>query len=152
MSPEQALGEPLDFRSDQFALGSILYEMVSGRRAFARASAPETMAAIIREEPAPLATAAPETPIPLRWIVERCLAKDREERYAATKDLAHDLARLREGVSGGSLSAAVIAAPAARPGRTRILALAAAVVLAAGIGIGIVATRKPQPGPRRTAR
>ena len=114
MSPEQALGEPLDFRSDQFAFGSILYEMVSGRRAFARASAPETMAAIIREEPAPLATAAPETPIPLRWIVERCLAKDREERYAATKDLAHDLARLREGLSGGSLSAAAIAAPAAR--------------------------------------
>ncbi len=147
MSPEQALGEPLDFRSDQFALGSILYEMVSGRRAFARASAPETMAAIIREEPAPLATSAPESPIPLRWIVERCLAKDREERYAATKDLAHDLARLREGLSGGSLSAAVIAAPAARPGRTRTLALAAAVVLAAGIGIGIVATRKPQPGP-----
>ena len=119
MSPEQALGEPLDFRSDQFAFGSILYEMVSGRRAFARASAPETMAAIIREEPAPLATAAPETPIPLRWIVERCLAKDREERYAATKDLAHDLARLREGVSGGTLSAAGIAAPAARPGRAR---------------------------------
>ena len=146
MSPEQALGEPLDFRSDQFALGSILYEMVSGRRAFARASAPETMAAIIREEPAPLAMAAPETPIPLRWIVERCLAKDREERYAATKDLAHDLARLREGVSGGSLSAGLIAAPAARPGRTRVLALAAAVLLAAGIGIGTVATRKkPEP-------
>ncbi len=146
MSPEQALGEPLDFRSDQFALGSILYEMVSGRRAFARASAPETMAAIIREEPAPLATAAPDTPIPLRWIVERCLAKDREERYAATKDLAHDLARLREGVSGGSLSAAASAVPGARPGRARTLALAAAVVLAAGVGIGIVATRKPHPG------
>jgi Tol biopolymer transport system component/predicted Ser/Thr protein kinase len=145
MSPEQALGEPLDFRSDQFALGSILYEMVSGRRAFARASAPETMAAIIREEPAPLATAAPETPIPLRWIVERCLAKDREERYAATRDLARDLAQLREGLSGGSLSSGVIAVPAAR-GRTRTLAVAAAVVLAAGIGIGIVATRKPQRG------
>ena len=147
MSPEQALGEALDFRSDQFALGSILYEMVSGRRAFARASAPETMAAIIREEPAPLATAAADTPIPLRWIVERCLAKDREERYAATKDLARDLARLREGLSEGSLSGAVIAAPAARRGRARALALAGAAVLAAGIGIGIAATRKPQPGP-----
>src|ERR1700687_2584360 len=53
MSPEQALGEPLDFRSDQFSFGSILYEMVAGKRAFARPSAPETMAAIIREEPEP---------------------------------------------------------------------------------------------------
>ena len=59
MSPEQALGEALDFRSDQFSFGSILYEMVTGKRAFARPSAPETMTAIIREEPEPLATAAP---------------------------------------------------------------------------------------------
>ena len=98
------------------------------------------------EEPEPIATAAPETPAPLRWIVERCLAKDPEERYASTKDLARDLARLREGLSGGSLSAAASAVPGARPGRTRTLALAAAVVLAAGVGIGIVATRKSHPG------
>jgi eukaryotic-like serine/threonine-protein kinase len=147
MSPEQALGESLDFRSDQFAFGSILYEMLSGKRAFARASAPETMAAIIRDEPEPLATAAPESPIPLRWVVERCFAKDRGERYAATRDLARDLARLREGLTDGSLSGAVIAAPAARRSRPLALALAAAVTLAAGAGIGIVATRKSPPGP-----
>ncbi len=114
MSPEQALGEPLDFRSDQFSFGSILYEMATGKRAFARASAPETMAAIIREEPVPLASAAPVTPVPLRWIVERCHAKDPEERYASTKDLARDLARLRESLSEGSASGGAIAAPAAR--------------------------------------
>ena len=73
--------------------------MATGKRAFARPSAPETMTAIIRDEPEPLATAAPQTPVPLRWIVERCLAKDREERYASTKDLARDLARLRDGAS-----------------------------------------------------
>ena len=85
MSPEQALGKPLDFRSDQFSLGSVLYEMATGKKAFARASGPETMTAIIREEPEPLATAVPSTPVPLRWIVERCLSKDREERYASTR-------------------------------------------------------------------
>ena len=88
MSPEQALGEALDFRSDQFSFGAILYEMVAGKRAFARPSAPETMTAIIREEPEPLAKAAPESAVPLRWIVERCLAKEREERYGSTRDLA----------------------------------------------------------------
>jgi Tol biopolymer transport system component len=148
MSPEQARGEALDFRSDQFAFGSILYEVVSGRRAFARASAPETMAAIIREEPEPLATAAPETPIPLRWVVERCLAKDREERYGSTKDLARDLARLRDGTSLGNLSSpAAAVAPVSRRGTRRRLVLTAAAALAAGIGIGIVATRKPLPEP-----
>ncbi|HEY6049999.1 MAG TPA: serine/threonine-protein kinase, partial [Thermoanaerobaculia bacterium] len=101
MSPEQATGSPVDFRSDQFSFGSILYEMATGNRAFSRASAPETMTAIIRDEPEPLAVAAPSTPIPFRWIVERCLAKDAEERYASTKDLARDLGRLRDGLSEG---------------------------------------------------
>ena len=55
MSPEQTLGKPLDFRSDQFSFGSMLYEMVTGRKAFARATGPETMTAIIRDEPESLA-------------------------------------------------------------------------------------------------
>ena len=79
MSPEQAGGAPLDFRSDQFSLGSILYELLSGEKAFARKTAAETMSAIIREEPEPLGKLSPQTPLPLRWIVERCLAKDPEE-------------------------------------------------------------------------
>jgi hypothetical protein len=148
MSPEQALGEVLDFRSDQFAFGAILYEMAAGKRAFARRSAPETMTAIIREEPEPLATAARETPIPLRWVVERCLAKNREERYGSTKDLARDLARIRDGASQGSLSgaAAPIAVPAARRGGGREFALRAAA-LAAGVAIGLFAARRPPPEP-----
>ena len=81
MSPEQALGGTLDFRSDQFSFGAILYELIAGKRAFARPSAPETLTAIIREEPEPLAKAAPNSSLPLRWIVERCLSKEREERY-----------------------------------------------------------------------
>jgi eukaryotic-like serine/threonine-protein kinase len=96
MSPEQALGQALDFRSDQFSFGSIVYEMATGRRAFARGSSPETLTAIIREEPEPMAALAPLTPVPLRRIVARCLAKSPDERYASTRDLARDLQDFRE--------------------------------------------------------
>jgi predicted ATPase len=98
MSPEQASGRKADFRSDQFSLGSILYEMATGRRAFQRNTPPETLVAIIREEPEPIVSLNPAVPAPLGWIVERCLAKDPEERYASTRDLARDLNALRERV------------------------------------------------------
>ncbi len=146
MSPEQALARPLDFRSDQFSFGSVLYEMVTGRKAFARASGPETMAAIIREEAEALTAVSPSTPVPLRWIVERCLAKDPEERYGSTRDLARDLARLREGISEASASGA-FAAAAGAPGRARRPWLVpAALALLAGTVLGFLATRKgPEP-------
>src|SRR4029077_7398019 len=76
MSPEQASGKSADFRSDQFALGSILYEMATGQRAFQRNTGAETLSAIIRDEPDSVAQINPRAPAPLRWIVERCLAKD----------------------------------------------------------------------------
>ena len=95
MSPEQAAGRAVDFRSDQFSLGTILYELAAGRKPFARETSAETLVAIIREEPEPLAQAAPRLPAPLRWVIERCLAKDPEERYASTKDLARELETLR---------------------------------------------------------
>jgi serine/threonine protein kinase len=95
MSPEQASGLPADFRSDQFSFGAILYELSTGRRAFQRGTPVETLTAIIREEPEPIGQSSPKTPLPLRWIIERCLEKDPEERYESTKDLARDLARLR---------------------------------------------------------
>src|SRR5450631_1239143 len=82
MSPEQASGQPVDFRSDQFSLGSMLYEMTTGRKAFLRNTAVETMSAIIRDEPESVAKLRPELPLQVRWMLERCLAKDREERYA----------------------------------------------------------------------
>lgn len=96
MSPEQAAARPLDFRSDLFSFGSIVYEMVTGRRAFARDTVPETLAAIIRDDPEPIGRLSPLSPVPLRWIVERCLARNPEDRYAATRDLAHDLATLKD--------------------------------------------------------
>jgi Tol biopolymer transport system component len=99
MSPEQASGFPVDFRSDQFALGAILYEMIAGKRAFERSTPVQTLSAVIQDEPEPLGAAASKTPAALAWIVERCLAKDPEDRYASSKDLARDLASLRDHAS-----------------------------------------------------
>jgi serine/threonine protein kinase len=96
MAPEQASGGPADARSDQFAFGAVVYEMLTGQRAFDRPTIAETLSAIIREEPAPIAQLNPAVPAPVRWIVERCLAKDPAERYALTRDLARDLASARE--------------------------------------------------------
>jgi Tol biopolymer transport system component len=148
MSPEQASGQSVDFRSDQFSLGSILYELVTGEKAFARKTAAETMSAIIREEPEPLGKSRPQTPLPLKWIVERCLAKDPEERYASTRDLARDLAGVRDHVSEiGSGGEALVAAPG-RPRRLR--AVAPAALVAAALAAGWFAARaltKPSAAP-----
>ncbi len=115
MSPEQAGGKPVDFRSDQFSFGTILYELATGKRAFQRDTSAETIVAVMREEPEPLAKAAPRVPAPLRWIVERCLSKDPDQRYASTRDLARDLADLRERlpeISGEAVISPADAAPA----------------------------------------
>jgi len=116
MSPEQAGGKPADFRSDQFSLGTMLYELATGKRAFQRDSAAETLAAVIREEPEPIAKLNPRLPAPVRWIVERCLAKDADQRYASTRDLARDLSTLRdhlsEAVSGETAAGIETPAPA----------------------------------------
>jgi len=96
MSPEQALGHAVDYRSDQFCLGLILYELLTGKKAFERPSAVQTLTAIIEEEPEPVERLNPRVPEPLAWIVERCLAKDPEERYASTRDLARELMQARE--------------------------------------------------------
>ncbi len=120
MSPEQASGQSVDFRSDQFSLGTILYEMASGKRAFQRKTGAETLVAIIREEPEPLSQLAPKAPAPVRWIVERCLAKDPEERYASTKDLARDLKSLRDHLSETSASGGLEAAEPREARRRRL--------------------------------
>jgi serine/threonine protein kinase len=96
MSPEQATGEEIDYRSDQFSFGLILYEMISGKRAFQRNTPVETLSAIINDDPEPLQVVQPKTPVPVRWIIERCLSKDPRDRYASTQDLAHDLQKTKD--------------------------------------------------------
>jgi eukaryotic-like serine/threonine-protein kinase len=125
MSPEQASGQTVDFRSDQFSLGAILYEMATGQRAFQKKTAIETLSAIIREDPEPIAAANPTAPAPLRWIVERCLAKEPEDRYASTRDLARDLKQTLDHLSEASGEARAVV----RPKRPRLALWAAIVVL-----------------------
>ena len=148
MSPEQAAGRIVDFRSDQFSFGSILYEMATGERAFQRKTGAETLVAIMREEPPPIAQASPRAPAPLRWIVERCLMKDPEDRYASTTDLARDLASVRDHLSETSTSASGAIEPV-KARRTGWL-LPAAMALA-GLAAGLVlrggARRRESAGP-----
>lgn len=96
MSPQQALGEQVDFRSDQFSFGLVVYEMATGRGALKRKNGVETVAALLNEQPEPLGVLNPEAPAPLCWAIENCLAKDPEKRYASTRDLARELATIRE--------------------------------------------------------
>jgi serine/threonine protein kinase len=125
MSPEQASGHPVDFRSDQFSFGSILYEMATGEPTFRRPTAAQTLAAIIEDQPEPIAAVNPNVPMPLRWIIEQCLAKEPGHRYFSTKDLARELARIRDRLPEIPSAEGVFAAPRSRlSARSAILALA----------------------------
>jgi len=117
MSPEQASGRKVDYRSDQFSFGVILYEMLTGELPFRRETRGETLAAILRDEAPPIADSHPSVPAPLCWIVERCLAKDPDERYASTRDLAREISGVRRRLSekSGRGSTAAAAAPPRRP-------------------------------------
>ena len=128
VSPEQASGRPVDYRSDQFALGLLIYELVSRRRPFDRATTAQSLAATIDEEPPPIETLNPDVPPHLAAIVRRCLAKDPSERYDSTRDLARDLKSVLD--SSSWTTVAVPAAGFPRP-RMRAAAIAAIVVLAA---------------------
>ena len=98
MSPEQACGRLIDHRADQFSFGTVLYELLTGRRAFQRKSSAETLAALLSQDPEPLASSDSDIPAPLCWIVERCLTKEPHGRYTATQDLVRDLTSVRERV------------------------------------------------------
>jgi eukaryotic-like serine/threonine-protein kinase len=141
MSPEQVRAHPVDHRSDIFSFGAVLYEMLSGKRAFRGASAVETMNAILKEDPPPLTETNRQLPPGLERIITHCLEKSPEERFQSARDIAFDLELL-----SGSTTTAVAPLDGSRRGRfgRPALVLAGAVALAT---LGFVAGRYP----RRTA-
>jgi eukaryotic-like serine/threonine-protein kinase len=128
MSPEQVRGVTADHRSDIFSFGSVLYEMLSGRRAFQRETAAETMTAVLKEDPADLGSLVPGLPSAVERIVQHCLEKRPEERFQSARDLAFDL-----GALGGSVSGPRAIEP--RTTRTRGLLLRGTLALLVGAAL-----------------
>ena len=102
MSPEQVRGEPLDARSDIFAFGAVLYEMLSGKRAFQKPTPAETMTAILNEEPGSISHLVPDLVPALQRVVRRCLEKNREQRFRSASDLAFALEELSDSAMPGA--------------------------------------------------
>jgi eukaryotic-like serine/threonine-protein kinase len=104
MSPEQVGGHELDSRSDIFSLGAVLYEMMTGRKAFPGKSQLSVASAILERDPEPIGTIAPLTPPSLDHAIRRCLAKDPEDRWQSARDLASELNWIRESGSQAAFS------------------------------------------------
>jgi hypothetical protein len=137
MSPEQVRGQAVDARSDIFAFGAVVYEMLSGRRAFTGDTAADTMTAILTRDPEELSRPGLEIPQSLERIVRRCLEKDPAERFQSAKDVAFAL----EAESGTSRSTTAVVA--GRPRRRWLAAAAVGVpLLLVGVGIGLLYGRK----------
>ncbi|MDQ6891919.1 MAG: protein kinase [Acidobacteriota bacterium] len=126
MSPEQVRGLPVDNRSDIFAFGTILYEMLSGRRAFKKDTASDTMAAIIRDEPPVLSEPGRSISPALERVVRHCLEKDRDNRFQSAKDIAFALSEASGPATPGDSQSA--AQPIGR--RRRWIAVPVVVILA----------------------
>jgi Tol biopolymer transport system component len=149
MSPEQVRGQAVDHRTDIFSLGAVLYEMLSGKRAFEGKTTADTMSAILKEEPAELSGSGRNLPPALGHIVRRCLEKEPAERFQSARDLAFNLELLSREESGSGAAAALpLVARKLREPRT--VAFVALAVLAAA-GLGFLGARGLRPGAKNSA-
>ena len=161
MSPEQAQGADVDHRSDIWALGCVLYEMVSGQRPFKGQYDQALLYEIVNEAPEPLTGLRSGVPMELEWIVDKCLAKDREERYHHAKDLILDLTNLAKKMASGrstvmSTAGAAIPPESGEPstiwglGRERLAWAAAAVMAIAALSVTFIHFSETAPQPQTT--
>jgi serine/threonine protein kinase len=140
MAPEQVRGEAVDHRADIFALGAVLYEMLTGKRAFARPTSAEAMTAVLQDDPPAISQVVKAAPPGLQRVVQRCLEKRPEQRFQSASDLAFAL----EALSDSGSSPAVGITPSSRP---RWFWLVAAGALAAVAALVIAWWRNPPPVP-----
>ena len=135
MAPEQLEGQEADARTDLFAFGAVLYEMITGKKAFEGKSQPSLISAIMSSDPSPLAVSQPLTPSALDRLVKKCLAKEPSERWQSAKDLHDELKWVAEGAAEGP-AATIVSSARSRErvvwalGAVAVLALAALAVLA----------------------
>ncbi len=134
MSPEQVRGKSVDHRSDIFSFGAILYEMLSGRRAFRGDSMAETMSAILREDPPDLSETNKIVSPALERVVHHCLEKNSEERFHSARDLAFALEAL-SGVSSGSTQTAILRTPSRAKNRERLVWIGVSSVFLLGMRV-----------------
>jgi TolB-like protein/Flp pilus assembly protein TadD len=145
MSPEQVRGLPVDHRSDIFSFGCVLYEMVTGRRAFAGATAADTMAAILTEEPPDLSVIHQAVPLPLSRVIAHCLEKQPEERFQSARDLAYDLGTILPDTGPAKPAAITVS-----KGKRRVVGLAL-VGVAALVAVGVLVLKLKPAGPSARA-
>ncbi|MGB9492163.1 MAG: protein kinase [Terriglobales bacterium] len=146
MAPEQVRGAAIDSRTDIFAFGAVLYEMVSGQRAFRRDTAAETMTAILKEDPPELSDLPHPVSPGLERIIRRCLEKQPEQRFQSAKDLAFALEALT-GTTSKTAAQAAIAAPPEKPAKLHWIAFATVAALALAVGAAVAWYTHPAPLP-----
>ena len=139
MSPEQAQGLRVDGRSDIFSFGSVLYEMVTGRRAFSEQTMVALLGAIVKTVPKRVSELAPSVPLDLDRVITRALRKEKERRFQSMTDMKIELVEIKEKVdSGSAVSAAQALVPGARRSEKSRWVAWAAVAMALVLLVGIV--------------
>jgi eukaryotic-like serine/threonine-protein kinase len=146
MSPEQVRGLATDHRTDIFAFGAILYEMVMGKRTFLKPTEADTISAILNEEPPSISLFAPDTPAALERLIRRCLEKNPEQRFHSASDLAFALEALS--TPSVSSSTATNQIPKVESNHRRSPWLAVALLIAIAAGVLIYFLTQPSPIPR----
>ena len=145
MSPEQVQGKEVDGRSDIFSLGAVLYEMITGKRAFEGKSQLSVASAILEKEPEPISALKPLTPPAFNHAIRSCLAKDPEERWQTARDLALELKWIAEGGSQAGVAGHVSASRSRRERVAWLVAITLSVLLiVAGVAWWEAINRRPQ--------